>query len=128
MHCSVYQCTASFLSFRVLAGEPRFGRKMIIMESGLAQFFISVAGVIIMILLAAIAYFLQKWISSTDSLTESVHELRTAVALLQTNQGNNDKTCNMKHDVINNRLNAHSEKLTEHSESIAALEATVTKR
>lgn len=98
------------------------------MNETLAQFFISVAGVIIMLLLAAIAYFLKKWISSTDSLTESVHDLKTAVALLQTNQGNSDRTCGLKHQVIDTRLNNHSERLNEHGESIIELQSLIPKQ
>jgi len=98
------------------------------MNEPLAQFFISVAGVIIMLLLAAIAYFLQKWISSTDMLTESVHELKTAVALLQTNQGNAGRMCDTTHKTIDNRLNDHSKRLNEHGEAIVKLQAGSVKR
>ena len=78
------------------------------------QFVLSIAGVIVMILLAAIAYFLQKWINSTDSLTQSVNDLKTAVALLQRNQDNSDKTCVNKHTTIETRLNEHAKRLNEH--------------
>jgi hypothetical protein len=94
------------------------------MNETLAQFFISVCGIIIMILLTAIAYFLQKWISSTDSLTQSVNDLKTAVALLQTNQGNADRACGATHKIIELRLNEHAKRLNEHGEAIADLQAS----
>ena len=93
------------------------------MNETIAQFFITVAGVIIMILLTAIAYFLQKWVNSTDSLTQSVNDLKTAVALLQTNQGNADRACGATHKTIDLRLNEHAKRLNEHGEAIVELQS-----
>ena len=92
------------------------------MEQRIYQFILSIAGVIVMILLGAIAYFLQKWINSTDSLTQSVNDLKTAVALLQTNQGNSDKMCGATHKIIETRLNEHAKRLNEHGEAIVELQ------
>jgi len=97
------------------------------MNVQLAQFFISVAGVIIMLLLAAIAYFLQKWINSTDMLTESVHELKTAVALLQTNQGNAGRMCSTAHKIIDTKLENVAKSLIEHGEAIVELQSATRK-
>lgn len=93
------------------------------MTQSFFQFVLAVSGTIIMILLAAVAYFLKKWAEATDSLTQSVNDLKTSVELLKLNQGNFDKTCFNKHLTIDNRLNAHSEKLEEHSQAIAELKA-----
>ena len=82
---------------------------------------LSIAGAIIILLLGVNGYFMKKWIESTEALTNSVNALKTAVALLKSENGNNEKFCKSRHDVIDKRLNAHSEKLNEHSESIAEL-------
>lgn len=93
------------------------------MNETLAQFFISVAGAIIMLLLAAIAYFVKEWIKSTRSLADAVIELKLTIALLQTNQGNSAINCNGKHQVIDLRLNEHAKRLNEHGEAIAEMQA-----
>lgn len=100
------------------------------MNLSLANFFISIAGVIIMILLGIIAYFLKQWIESTSkqwidstsALTKAVNELKTTVAIISTNQGASDKACANTHQVINNRLNDHSRRLNEHGEAIIELQ------
>lgn len=98
------------------------------MNETLASFFLTVAGAIIMLLLGGIMYFLKKWIDSTDALTCSVNDLKTTVALLQSNQGNNDRNCTKRHEVIDRRLNDHSEKIHEHSEAIVEIQSRISQK
>lgn len=93
------------------------------MNPTISSFIISVAGAIIMFLLGAVVYFLKKWIESTDSLTRSVNDLKTAVALLQSNQTNSSQSCVTAHAIIDKRLNAHSDRLNEHEKEITELKA-----
>jgi len=100
------------------------------MNNEIYQFVLSVAATLLAAAFTIIAYFLKQWFQettkqlgeNTSSLTEAVNELTTAVALLKNNQGNSEKFCNGQHLIIDKRLNAHSEKLGEHSEAISALE------
>ena len=98
------------------------------MNETLATFFLTIAGAIITLLLGALVYFLKKWIDSTDSLTKSVNELKTAVALLQTNQTNYSQSCTNAHNIIDKRLNSHAERLNEHQEAITELQVKMETR
>ena len=94
------------------------------------QFILYLAGAIIMLLLGAIAFFLQKWIGSTDKLTESVNNLGSTVSLMKTNQDNFADKCGFHHKTIDGVLREHrkaidanTEKLNEHGEAIAELKS-----
>lgn len=93
-----------------------------------APIFLTVAGAIIMVLLSAIAYFMKKWIESTDALTCSVNELKTAFALMQSNVSNADRSCSLKHTVVDKRLDEHSRKINWHEKEITRLGSIVTSK
>jgi len=95
------------------------------MTETLAYFLLSGCGTIIMLLLAAIVYFLKKLISSNTSLSESVDSLKTIVALLESNNTNTNKACIATHLTVNTRLNSHAKRLNEHGESIAKLQVAI---
>lgn len=105
------------------------------MDLSLANFFFSIAGVIIVMLIGIIGYFLKqwfesiskRWIESTSALTEAVNQLKTAVALLQLNQGNADKSCVLKHEVIDKRLNDHSKRLNDHDKELSRIDTLIGK-
>jgi len=101
------------------------------------NFILSVIGALILILLSIIGYFVKtwiestskqwesaskQWIESTSALTRAVHELKTTVAVITSNQGNSDKACSTTHQLINTRLNAHSERINQHGEAIIELQ------
>src|SRR3989304_8928768 len=98
------------------------------MNEQIATFLFSIAGAVIMLLLGGNAYFLKRWIDSTDALTSSVNDLKTTVALLQTNQGNSDKVCSTTHQIIDTRLKNHSDKIQEHSEAIIDLQVAISRQ
>ena len=100
------------------------------MNATLFNFFLSIAGILIMLLVTVVAYFLKQWLEnaskqwldSTTALTNAVNKLETAVAVITSNQGTSEKACTATHQLINTRLNAHSEKINEHGEAIIELQ------
>ena len=93
------------------------------MTSELYSFILTLAGVTISLLLAIIGYFLNKHVAVTETLTKAVNSLNITVQLLENSQANLSANMMAKHEIIDHRLNAHSEKINEHSEEIAALKA-----
>lgn len=77
---------------------------------------VGLAGVVISILLAVVAYFLKQQGEASKALTEAVNQLKTAVVVLQ-------EQSKEKHPVYDRRLNKHSEKLEEHEKRIIKLES-----
>jgi hypothetical protein len=75
-----------------------------------------VAASIITLLLLIVSYFLKRQITITEQLTKAVHELTTAVALL------NNQSPRMER-----RLDIHNKRLDDNDKQIARLEATVYK-
>ncbi|MDP2060675.1 MAG: hypothetical protein Q8J97_13115 [Flavobacteriaceae bacterium] len=100
------------------------------MTTELYSFILTLAGVAISLLLAVIGYFLKKnadatdkYVLVTENLTKAVNSLNITVQLLENSQANLVSNSSMQHEIIDKRLNAHSEKINEHSEEIATLKA-----
>lgn len=89
------------------------------------NFILTVSGAIITFLLTGIGYFLRKQIKATEILSELVATLNTSVELLKNNQGNFTANCTFRHDVINKRLDGHSEKINRHEKEIGILQSKI---
>lgn len=76
---------------------------------------------VITALLAVVGYFLVKWMNAVDKLIEAVGKLGLVVEKIQANQNNTATNCALKHEVIDKRLNAHSERLNKHDIAITEL-------
>ncbi|HET6558049.1 MAG TPA: hypothetical protein VFG54_12090 [Prolixibacteraceae bacterium] len=93
----------------------------------------SIIGTFIMILLYIISYGVKQWIQtiskqwteSIKALSETITDLKTAVALLQNNQTHSDKADVEKHEIIDNRLNDHARTLKDHDKKLTRLETIV---
>ena len=83
---------------------------------------LSLAGSTIVALLTVIGYFLRRQIKATEILSDLVATLNTSVELLKNNQGNFSANCSFRHDVIDKRLNSHSDKINQHEKEIAVLQ------
>lgn len=76
-----------------------------------------IAGGIITLLLAVVAYFLKKQISVSEILTTAVNNLTTAVKLIEQQQSERDPR-------TERRLNEHAGRLDEHDRRITRVETT----
>lgn len=85
------------------------------------NFILATAGSLIVLLLGVIGYFLRRQIKATEILSDLVAILNTSVELLKNNQSNFTTNCFSRHQVIDNRLNQHSEKINRHETEIGIL-------
>lgn len=76
---------------------------------------VGLAGIVISILLAVVAYFLKQQGEASKALTEAVNQLKTAVVVLQ-------EQSKEKHPIFDRRLNEHSRKIEDHEKRITIIE------
>ena len=76
---------------------------------------VGLAGIVISILLAVVAYFLKQQGEASKSLTEAVNQLKTAVVVLQ-------EQSREKYPIFDRRLNEHSRKIDDHEKRITIIE------
>lgn len=86
---------------------------------------LAIAGTLITFLLTVIGYFLRRQIKATEILADLVATLNTSVELLKNNQGNFSANCNFRHEVIDKRLNNHSDKINRHEKEIGILQSKI---
>ena len=79
------------------------------------------AGGLIVILLGIIGFWIQKWIKSTDALTEAISDLRVLIATTQGSVDTIRQNCASRCTVVDNRLNSHSKAIQDHSLDIALI-------
>ena len=82
---------------------------------------LALAGALIVILLGIIGFWIQKWIKSTDALTEAISELRVLLATTQGSVESLKQNCSSQCALVDNRLNSHSRSIQEHTLDIALL-------
>jgi hypothetical protein len=83
------------------------------MDAETYKFILGAAGVLIMVLLGIVGFFMQKHITVIEELVKAVNGLNTTVTLLKSDQENSSENCSALHSIINKRLNAHSQKISE---------------
>ena len=76
-----------------------------------------IAGAVISLLLAVVAYFLRKQIEVSETLAIAVNNLTTTVKLIEKEQSERDPR-------TEKRLNEHSDRLNKHDERLAQIETT----
>ncbi|MCK5821366.1 MAG: hypothetical protein KAH17_05755 [Bacteroidales bacterium] len=83
---------------------------------------LSLAGTIIMILLGVIAFWLKRFISSSDDLTLSLNNLTVAMTEEKTKLKSFQETCKSNVAVTTKRLNAHAKRIDSHEVRITVIE------
>jgi hypothetical protein len=82
---------------------------------------LALAGALIVILLGIVGFWIQKWIKSTDALTEAISDLRVLIATTQGSVESLKQNCANRCSVVDNRLNSHAKGIQEHSLDIALI-------
>lgn len=90
-------------------------------DTGWIEAVLAVAGSLILILLGIIGWWIQKWIRSTDKLTEAIGQLRVDFASSRTDVSNIQTRCIAREHLVDDRLNKHSTMLHQHETDIALL-------
>jgi hypothetical protein len=80
-----------------------------------------IAGSLILLLLGIIGFWIQKWIKSTDALTEAISDLRVLIATTQGSVDTIRQNCASRCKVVDSRLNSHSKAIQDHSLDIALI-------
>jgi len=93
-----------------------------------AEWVLGLAGVIIMLLLSAIGWFLNRYADSFDALKESVTTSQIEVSGKITELFDYRNSCEKHLHVVDNRLNSHSTKLDEHGKAIEILKERTAKK
>jgi len=83
---------------------------------------LSLAGTIIVILLGIIAFWLKRFISSSDDLTKGLNNLALALTEEKTKSKSFQEVCKGNVAVTTKRLNSHAKKLENHEERIIVIE------
>ena len=84
-------------------------------ELFLSNLILSLAGALILLLLAIIGYFLKQQITASQALTDAVNSLTTTVQVMQARQED-------QHPVIESRLTSHGKRLDCHDKQITVIE------
>ena len=82
---------------------------------------LAIAGALILILLGIIGFWIQKWIKSTDALTQAISDLRVLIATTQVNVDSLRQNCTNRCTLVDGRLNAHAKDIKDHSLEIALI-------
>jgi hypothetical protein len=82
---------------------------------------LTIAGALITLLLGIIGFWIQKWIKSTDALTEAISDLRVLIATTQGSVDTIRQNCASRCTVVDSRLNSHSKAIQDHSLDIALI-------
>ena len=90
-------------------------------DTGWIELVLAIAGGLILILLGIIGWWIQKWIRSTDKLTEAIGQLRVDFASSRTDVSNIQNHCQARKNLVDDRLNKHSVMLHQHETDIAIL-------
>lgn len=90
----------------------------------LLEIVLAIAGALILLLLGIIGFWIQKWIRSTDALTEAITNLKILFATTQTSVTNIETNCASRCKLIDERLNNHSGFIHNHDTQIQLLQQT----
>ena len=82
---------------------------------------LALAGALIVILLGIVGFWIQKWIKSTDALTQAISDLRVLLATTQTSVESLKQNCSSRCLVVDSRLNSHAKSIHDHALDIALI-------
>ncbi len=88
---------------------------------------LAISGSLILILLGIIGFFLKSFNNNVLRLNESSMSLEKASVELSTTVKYMQGNCNLRHNAIDKRLDAHSNELKIHSKQIASLQTSIKK-
>ena len=91
----------------------------------LVELLLSIAGFLILFLQVIIGFWIQKWIKSTDALTEAISDLRVEIATNQVNVDSLKQHCASRCTMIDGQLNIFSRSIQENSLDIALIKQTL---
>ncbi len=86
---------------------------------------LALAGGLIVVLLGIVGFWIQKWIKSTDALTEAISDLRVEIATNQVNVDSLKQNCATRCTLIDGQLNIHAKSIQENSLDIALLKQSL---
>lgn len=86
---------------------------------------LALAGALIVILLGIVGFWIQKWIKSTDALTEAISDLRVEIATNKVNVDSLKQHCATRCAMIDGQMNVNSKSIQENSLDIALLKQTL---
>ena len=86
----------------------------------LIELLLSIAGFLILFLLGIIGFWIQKWIKSTDALTEAISDLRVQIANNQINVESLKQHCTAHCTMIDRQMNIHSKSKHQNHSGIRA--------
>lgn len=89
-------------------------------ESG---FIISIAGFVIICMLGIIGFFIQRLVRVVDNLESAVNELRVVVGIQKSKIDDFNKSCGIKHGVLEKRLKDHSTRIGTNERNISVLKS-----
>ena len=90
----------------------------------LLELILTLAGTLIIILLGIIGFWIQKWIRSTDNLTEAITNLKVLFAGTQVSVDTLMENCKARCILEDTRLNAHADSIHTHTVEIELLKLT----
>lgn len=73
--------------------------------------FVQIGGVVVMLLLGIVGYFVQRLVTSTDNLNESVQQLRITVERNQTENKGTFRLFDMRLTELERRVKCNEERL-----------------
>jgi DNA-binding winged helix-turn-helix (wHTH) protein len=86
---------------------------------------LKVSGGLIVILLTIIGFWIQKWIRSTDALTQAISDLRVLLATTQGSVANLKENCDKRCLIVDGRLDDHSKDIRSLTQSVSTLKASL---
>jgi hypothetical protein len=86
---------------------------------------LALAGALIVILLGIVGFWIQKWIKSTDALTEAISDLRVEIATNQVNVDSLKQHCVTRCTLIDGQINVHTKSIQENSLDIALIKQSL---
>jgi hypothetical protein len=87
----------------------------------LIEIVLSLAGALILLLLGVIGFWIQKWIRSTDALTEAITNLKILFATTQVNVDDLKRFCDKRCELEDFRINAHADSIHQHTVDLELL-------
>ncbi len=88
----------------------------------LSNLVLSISGILIVMLLGIIGFFLKKQITVVECLTDSVNALNVSMELVRNNESNFRLTCGLRHTNIDKTMDNHKARLDKHANEIALLQ------
>ncbi|MCD4681124.1 MAG: hypothetical protein K8S00_12135 [Bacteroidales bacterium] len=91
------------------------------MEQNTLEFILSISGIITVLLLAVIGFFLRQFIKSVNSLREVIIEIRIMVNSQKFDLTNFKRTCEDRHTYLSTNIRTINDQISKHQDSITVL-------